>query len=443
MSLEVPSSRRAAPAPVPAPLLAPLLERAVAGLLGAYVLVQFFGPPLLAAGPSWALWPSLADLLLWAALGLGLGYRRPPAPEHRAVWQALLVIGALCLLSFVLLLVLRDPGLGAALPFGLFQLYKLAQTLAAFWLMSRLPLSDPAFAATRRRWGTAALLSFGLMVGGVVWTTFSGTLPDTLGQVLPRGQGVAGPWEGFYRHYEQGLGSIGYNHGHVAAMVLLAGALALLLRPGRWTPLVLGSILVASFLSGSRAGFAGAALFVLLQGFRTPVLATLALTALAAGAVAATPWLGAELGDLVSRQSTLLEATEAGNLAGRTDIWTAYLDALSAEPLRLLIGSGFGSGVGNLGSYAHLLPLQVLYETGLAGLTVLGLLFGLLFTRLRRAGTHAAGVGTHLLAALWLTAITTDTFYPNSAFGSFLPLLSLTLALALARSPASPRPFPS
>ncbi|MDL2345034.1 hypothetical protein QOL99_12855 [Deinococcus sp. MIMF12] len=436
MSLSLPSSRRT----VAAPVLAPLLERAVAGLLGAYVFVQFFGPPLLAVGPSWALWPSLADLLLWAALGLGLLYRRSPAPEHRAVWQALGLVGGLSLLSFALLLVLRDPGLGVAVPFGLFQLYKLVQTLAAFWLVSRLPLTDPAFAGTRQRWGTAALLCFGLMVGGVLWTTFSPAVPETLGQVLPRGQGVAGPWEGFYRHYEQGLGTIGYNHGHVAAMVLLSGALALLLRPGRWTPWVLAGILVASFLSGSRAGFAGAALFVLLQGFRTPVLATLALTALAAGAVAASPWLGAELGDLVSRQSTLLEATEAGNLAGRTDIWAAYLEGLAAEPLRLLIGSGFGSGVGNLGAYAHLLPLQVLYETGLAGLTVLGLLFGLLFARLRQAGTHAAGVAAHLLAALWLTALTTDTFYPNSAFGSFLPLLALTLALALVRPPARPLP---
>lgn len=438
MSLSLPTSRRA----TAAPLLAPLLERLVVGLLGAYVFVQFFGPPLVAAGPSWALWPSLADLLLWGALGLGMLYRRPPSPQHRAVWQALLVIGGLCLLSFALLFVMGDGGLGVAVPFGLFQLYKLGQTLAAFWLVSRLPLSDPAFAGTLRRWGGLALLSFWLMVAGVIWTTFSSWLPDTLGQVLPRGRGVAGPWENFYRYHEQGLGTVGYNHGHVAAMVLLGGALALLLRPGRPAPWVLAGILVASFLSGSRAGFAGAALFVLLQGFRTPVLATLALTALAAAAVGATPWLGPELEDLISRQSTLLEATEAGNLAGRTEIWAAYLEGLAAEPLRLLIGSGFGSGMGNVGAYAHLLPLQVLYETGLAGLTVLGLLFGLLFARLRRAGTHAAGVAGHLLAALWLTALTTDTFYPNSAFGSFLPLLSLTLALALARAP-TPRPSPS
>lgn len=441
MRLGLPFSPLPPRAAAPASLLAPLLERAVVTLLGAYLFVQWFGPPLLAVGPSWALWLSLADLLLWAALGLGLLYRRSPAPEHRAVWQALLLVGGLALLSFVLLLALRDGRLGVALPFGLFQLYKLAQTLGAFWLGSRLPLTGPGFAGIRRRWGTLALLSFWLMVGGVIWTTFSPALPEALGQVLPRGQGVAGPWEGFYRHYEQGLGAIGYNHGHVAAMVLLGGALALLLRPGRWTPWVLAGILAASFLSGSRAGFAGAALFVLLQGFRTPVLATVALTGLAAGAVAASPWLETELGDLVSRQSTLLEATEAGNLAGRTDIWAAYLEALAAEPLRLLIGSGFGSGVGNLGAYAHLLPLHVLYETGLAGLTVLGLLFGLLFARLRRAGTHAAGVAGHLLAALWLTALTTDTFYPNSAFGSFLPLLALTLALALARPPSrSPSP---
>ncbi|WP_034409423.1 O-antigen ligase family protein [Deinococcus murrayi] len=440
MSLSLPAPRRTPADGGARPVLAPLLERAVAGLLGAYVFVQWFGPPVLAAGPSWALWPSLADLLLWGALGLGLFYRRSPAPEHRAVWRALLLVGGLCLLSFGLLLALRDGHFGVAVPFGLFQLYKLAQTLAAFWLVSRLPLAGSASLGLRRRWGQLALLSFWLMVVGVVWTTVSSWLPDTLGQVLPRGQGVAGPWEGFYRHYELGLGTIGYNHGHVAAMVLLGGALALLLRPGRWTPWVLGGILVASFLSGSRAGFAGAALFVLLQGFRTPVLATLALTVLAAGAVAASPWLGAELDGLIARQSTLLEATDAGNLAGRTDIWAAYLASLRDEPLRLLIGSGFGSGMGNIGAYAHLLPLQVLYETGLAGLAILGLLFGLLFARLRQAGTHAAGVATHLLAALWLTALTTDTFYPNSAFGSFLPLLALTLALALARSP---RPFPS
>ena len=438
MSLRLPagSGRLGGPASVPAaaPLrTAPLLQRAVTWLLGAYVFSQFFGLPVLAAGPSWALWQAPADLLLWAALACAALYHRRVGADQQAVWRGLQWLGALSLASFALLFVMRDGHLGVAVPFGLFQLFKLGQILGVFWMVSRLKLGEELLA----RWGQLALLSFVLMVVGVAWTYFSPALPQLFGGVLPRGAGVSGPWESFYLHNEKGLGTIGYNHAHVAAMVLLQAALVMILRPQRPPQWLLAAALIACFLSGARAGLAGCLLFVVLEGLRMPVRSGLALGALGVAGVIALPALQGDLSGLLARQSTLLDAGDVGNLAGRADIWRVYLDALLGDPFRLLIGSGFGSGIANNGANAHILPLQVIYETGLAGLTALLLFFGLLIARLRALRTRRAGVALNLLAALWLTAATTDTFYPTPAFGAFLPLLALTLAVALVgRTPA-------
>lgn len=407
---------------------APLLEGAVVWLLAAYLFFQGLSLPVLAAGPSWALWPTLPDLLVWAALGLALLYRRTPGAGLRLVWWALLGLGVLALGALGVLFVMRDPALGSAVAFGLFGLYKLGQVLAVFWMVARLPLREEVLG----RWRRAALPAFALMVAGVTWTYFSPALPAALGQVLPHGAGISGPWEAYYRHNEPGLGAVGYNHGYVALQITLVAGLLLLLRPQRSGVGVLAAALVACFLSGSRAGLAGCLLFALLEWRRLPVRAGLLLFALGVLGLAAAPTLETQLGSLTARQATLLEAGDTGNLAGRSEIWGHYLQAFAADPYRLLVGSGFGSAINN-SSNAHSTPLQVLYETGLAGLVALGLFFWVLVRELLARRTRRAGVALSLLAGLGLTALTQETFYPNPAFGGSLPLLAFVLALALAR----------
>ncbi|GGR10674.1 O-antigen ligase family protein [Deinococcus ruber] len=417
-------------ASVPQPgRLAQPLSRAVIWLLGAYLLAQFFSLPVLHIGP-WALWPTLPDLLLWAAFGCSLLYRQPMNPAHLPVWRGLLLMFALALLSFGLLFVMRDSRLSAATGFGSFQLYKLAQTLAIFWMVARIPLTP----AVLRRWYTAAAVAFTLMLVSVLWTYFSGVLPKWLGEFLPHGKGVSGPWEAYYLHNEPGLGMVGYNHGYVALQVMTLAALPLILRrtPSLWW---LYAALIGCFLSGSRAGLAGCLLFAVLEWRRVPVRAGVGLVVLGVLGLAVVPFLGDSLGSLASRQATILDASDPNNLAGRTDIWQSYLDAFAHDPYRLLIGSGFGSAINN-NSNAHFLPLQILYETGVAGLVAFGLFFSLLVNRLRATASVPAGICLSLLAGLSLTAFSQETFYPNPAFGGFLPLLALVIAVALFQLPA-------
>lgn len=408
---------------------AALLERAVVWLLAGFLFFQFIGLPVLALGPSWALWPTLPDLFFWAALACAALYRqRLPAP-HLPVWRGLLILGGLSVLSFALLWVMRDGHMGSAVPFGIFQLFKLFQIIATYWMVARL---RPVHSALRL-WERAVLLSFIVMIVTVVWTFLSPTLPTWLGTFMPRGAGISGPWESVYKYDQAGMGMIGYNHAHVSAIVMLQGGLLILLRRGQNSSLILIAMLVACFLSGARAGLAGCLLFIALQGRSIPLRLTVTLLVSGILVFLAMPNLLERLGDLIQRQSTILDAADAGNLAGRTDIWQIYLRDLLRDPPRLLIGSGFGSGIGNHGSNAHMLFLQVVYETGLAGMTAMLLFFARLQGQLWRQRDWAGGVTLNLLAGFWLSCLTTETFYPTSAFGSFLPLLALTVALALGR----------
>lgn len=431
-SLPFPATVGSRPPALPASRLAPRLERAVGTLLGGFLFAQCFGLPVLAAGP-WPLWPGVADLLFWAALGCGVLYRMAVQPPQQALWRVLVLLGLCSVFAAALPLVMGDGHLGIALPFGAFALFKVVQLLGVFWIVSRLRLG----AALLRYWRRAATAGLVVMGISIVWTFFSPAIPQTLGQLLPHGAGVSGPWESYYLHHEPGLGMVGYNHAHVAATLLVQAALVMMLRPGRRNLWVLGVLIVASFLSGARAGLAGSLLFALLQGARTPLRSALVALVVLGGALLALPSLGGDLGGLISRQSTLLDAADPENLAGRADIWQSYFGALGQDPVRLLVGSGFGSGIANIGSNAHLLPLQVVYETGVVGLILLGGVLTLLVRRLTHTSGDRSRVALHLLAGLALSSLAAEVFYPNTAFGSFLPLMGLTYALALA--PNAPR----
>lgn len=402
------------------------LERGVTWLLGAFIVVQCFGLPLLGVGP-WALWPTLADVVFWLALLGAALYRCAVQAYLRPLWGALLLVTTLSLGSFLVLLVMQDGRLGVAVPFGAFQLFKLLQTLGVFWMVARLPLHRE----TLLTWQRLSLFSFVVMVLSVTWTYFAAAIPGFFGEFLPRGRGVAGPWEAYYRHEELGLGTLGFNHAYVAALVLLQGAFLMMLRPGRNHTWVLLGIVVACFLSGARAGLVGAVLFVLLEGLRTPLRSTLTVLAVGVAGLFAMPYLHADLNSLIARQATILDAGDTGNLAGRGEIWQSYLNSLSSDPFRLLLGSGMGSAIGNHGVNAHMLVLQVLYETGLVGVTVMGLLFWLLFRQLSRVHSSRASIAIHLLLGLWASSFAAETLYPNPAFGSFLPMLALVLVVAL------------
>lgn len=414
------------------PLVAPLAERAVAALFALYLLAQAFTLPLLAIGPSWTVWQALPDLLVWMMGGLALTFRAPFAsPELTRLWRLLLGLAVLGLLALGVLFVYADPRRDQALLFGVYQLYRLAQVVLVFWTASRLRFTP----AREVWWYRAALAAFVLTVAGVAITYVTPRAVELLGTVLPRGTGVAGPWEGYYRTGGPGLGFIGYNHGYSALQVTVLAAIVLTLgrRIGRdHTPIVVLAAIVAAFLTGSRAGLLGALVFAALSMRRFPIRAILAVFGASLALLLLWPTLAPALGGILDRQTTLLDAADADNLSGRTDIWQNYLGTLLADPFRLVLGSGFGSAIYNDGN-AHMLFLQVLFETGLVGLTALVGFFGALLVGLRRLGARGE-VAFNVTLAFLVTCLTQETFYPNAAFGGFLALYAALVALSFARS---------
>jgi F0F1-type ATP synthase membrane subunit c/vacuolar-type H+-ATPase subunit K len=78
--------------------------------------------------------------------------------------------------------------------------------------------------------------------------------------------------------------------------------------------------------------------------------------------------------------------------------------------------------------------LQILFETGLVGLVNVGAFFVLLMTLLLRAGPQARVI-VNVTIGFLVTSITQETFFPNVAFGSFLPLYALVVAMTLSSRP--------
>lgn len=398
-------------------------------LVGPYLLAQCFALPLVALGPIWAVWPTLPDLLMLGIIGLSLLYRSPVRTEAQRRVLFVLALGTgLGAFALGLLLVFRDPALPAQLSFGVFGLYKLLQVTLLFAAVSRLPV-EARHIRQWCGWATAGLL---IMTGTIIWSFFSPAIPDALGQVLPRGRPASGPWEAYYLHDDPGLGMVGYNHGFVAAQLLTLYSLTLMLRK-RSSPPLAGLMLAACFLTGSRAGLAGALLTLALEYRRMPLRATLWLGMAGAAAWLALPafHLDATFQTLVERQATLVEAGDPNNLSGRDSIWQSFVIKLLGDPLRLLIGSGLGSAIA-LGNNAHMNALQVLFELGLAGLSIYALLFVRIVRGLWRSAFGRPAL--YFLAGMALTTLSQETFYPNPAFSGFLPLLAVFTALSLRAS---------
>ncbi|MPY68379.1 hypothetical protein F8S09_17135 [Deinococcus sp. SDU3-2] len=419
-------------------------------LVGPYLLAQCFALPLVAFGPVWAVWPTLPDLLLLLIISVSLLYRSPVQTEAQRRVLFVLVLGTgLSVLALGLLVVFRDPTLPAQLSFGVFGVYKLIQITLLFAAISRLPISTQRLT----RWGHWALAGLLIMSGTIIWSFFSPAISNALGEFLPRGRPASGPWEAYYLHQDPGLGMVGYNHGFVAAQLVTLYSLTIMLR-GRSSALLAGLMLIACFLTGSRAGLAGALLTLALEYRRMPIRAAVWLLCSSVAAWLLLPilHLDSSFQALIERQSTLVEASDPNNLSGRDSIWQTFAAALLRDPLRLLIGSGFGSAIA-LGGNAHMNALQILFELGLAGLSVYTLLFVRLVGGLWRSPFGCPAL--YLLAGLALTTLSQETFYPNPAFSGFLPLLAVLIALSLRRSEAvtlmgepsvggqtSPRPNP-
>jgi hypothetical protein len=325
---------------------------------------------------------------------------------------------------------------------GAFQIVTMLKFLSIFWIAARIPLTPQRLAILRK-------LSIGVFLAVIVSIVLSylNIVPvNMMAPQIPADAGVAGPWHKYaapdYAE-RRGWGSVGYNHAYTAVHVLLL--LALCMHLGSPRTALLDSTLVllgvmGCFLSGSRAGLAAMLFFAAVYWFKKPVhgVAALLVSGLIAGAVFAIypgmlTALETELSQIVQRQSVLTDSPNRDDLVGRAEIWEARIAFLDEDPVRWIVGSGFGA-VLDSGSAAHMLPLHIIVEMGIVSLALFILLFGLILTALYRHGGGQKVLFWATIALLFSSA-TQETFYPVPALGHFMGLYFYAMAVVF-RVPA-------
>jgi O-antigen ligase len=279
----------------------------------------------------------------------------------------------------------------------------------------------------------------------VIATALGALSSGQLAPHLPR-EALASPWDVYLYATNEGLGAIGYNHGYVALHLLALLVLRFVLSDAaNWKSdgFLMACCILAIGFSGSRAGLVGALVFALFYALRRPRIAlSMSAAVLAVAVVAASAFASSDNVQIaVNRQLTLGQTYDSDNLSGRDDIWAERLRFLNEEPVRWLVGTGFGSSFQS-GNNAHMLFLQVVLETGLLGLLAFGFLVALLIRLLWKADCNPYRPALFGVIAFLLSGITQETFYPVPAFGTFLLLFATICSVAIKTSPPRLDPQP-
>jgi len=414
-------------------------------VLCCYLLSQSFTIPIIAIGPSWTLWPTLSDFatgLLVLAFFLNFRHASPASSANTKLFWLLILVFLGSLLSYTAYLssVLDDSAPG--INWGFYHIYRLVEFIFIFWVTAKIPLTPKRI--NTLRWSVDFVLV--LVCLSIILTFYSIVPLQALTAHLPENLTLAGPWGDYARlgrlGIKAGWGTLGYNHSYVAAQVLLILSLRIHLRHGKQEPydniLVLISIF-ACFLSEARAGLAGILFFAMMFWFKKPIYAV--ITVLAASMVSLPVMIitsanrnfnNSDTTSVIERQKTLLEADNSENLAGRAQIWIDRVAFLDEEPVRWLVGTGFGSSTDS-GAAAHMLPLHIIIETGIVGLLLFVFLFYHILYFLYQ---HESGFKSVFWAtiALLFASITQETFYPVPALLHFLGFYLCSVAIALRSS---------
>ena len=397
----------------------------------------------------WAAWPGIADfaiVLLAVVVVLTRRFGVRPNPASRSLLRWVFGVYALVLLS-VLSSRFWIVATGGALfddglTWGVFQTYKLTQFVFVFIIAANVP-----YTPARRRVLRRIIVFVQAFVGlGMLLAYFQVISPDVYVFMLPNDKVASGAWYIYFRYADLGLVShfstIGYNHAYHGAQTLLLFMFYAHLSDRQGTLLDgLFAVLsvVSVFLSESRAGLAAMLLYAgiyMLYRSRLIVLGVIGLIAsllLILVGVVDVSLTSLVDEDTLARSASLLAATDTSNLAGRGDIWAARVEFLNEDLSRWVMGVGFGNAV-NSGSAAHMLPLHIILETGIVGLTVFVVLAWRVLAALWRIERHDRPIfwGT---IALFLSSATQETFYPMPALGYFVGFYFVVLAVALQPHP--------
>lgn len=415
-----------------------------------FLMAQVYTLPIVVFGP-WALWPTLPDI---AFLGLVAAWiispsSTEPIPDYaRKILIAFATLTFVVCLSYVIFTLLgfnldslafaSNKGVG----FGFYESLRMVQVLVLVRIVISIPFS-PKRTATLRRVVTAAAWVVSL---SVIATYFEIIDTSQLAPHIPNDKDVAGAWWHYvnnFNHY--GLGAISYTHANVAAhTLLLVGFAVHLAGESRWKssmPLLFTG-LVATLLTGSRAGFVAMALLVGVYMLRRSPrwifnvsLAGVATALLTLLVVSAMPPVYGDSQNgflaILDRQAAIFQPLESGNLVGRNEIWAGRIDALNDDPIRWLIGWGFGSSPDTgPGLSPHMMVLQIIVELGIWVLVAVCVWLAWLLAHLWRVGGRDK-VMFWTTVALLLSSATQETFYPVPSTGGFLAVFMVSVLVGL------------
>lgn len=424
--------------------------RLVFFLLCCFLASQMYTLPVLVVGP-WAMWPTLPDVVFVGLVGAWIitpRSRNPVTGNARKILVAFTLLTAVVCLSYVLFTLLAfnldsvsfasNQGVG----FGFFECVRMVQVLVLAWIAVSVPLPQERITKLRR---IATAVAWIVCLS--VIATYVGVIETSqLAPHIVNDEAISGAWWHYVNnHNSYGLGAISYTHANVAAhILLLVGFTVHLAGDARWksnAPLLLIALL-ATLLTGSRAGFVAMALVVGVYLIRRSprwifnmslagaAIALFVLVIMSSSPPAPGDSQSAFLA-MVDRQAAALQPFESGNLVGRGDIWAGRIDALNHDPIRWLIGWGFGSSPDTgPGLSPHMMFLQIIVELGLWMLVVICVWFAWLLTHLWRAGGQDK-VMFWTTVALLLSSLTQETFYPVPSTGVFLAVYMLSVIITL------------
>ena len=415
-----------------------------------YLLSQAYMIPIAPIGLSWTIWPTLPDLATAFLAFIVLFVETDSINTlQRDLIRWLILIYIALWLSFIgpsLLfsqIGLHDSSFAASIIFGIYPLYRALEFIIVFIVISQIRLT-PSRKDILRKIVTLLIIWSSIMV---ILTGLGSIETSALGSQIPTNDQVSGQWAASYLRNvnNDGLGVIGYNRAHVGVhlLVLIALHFHLIGTKPSWrdyTLLVL--ILVAAFLTQSRASFAAVLLFTIMISVQRPI--SVAVFGFLGGVILfvvvptfypnfAQSIEQYEFTDTINRQISTVQGVDDDNLSGRNSIWDGHIDYLNEKLFRWFVGGGVGATSARGAQNGHMLPLHILIETGLIGLVGFAILTFKTIIILYR---FEDGIRPILLLtlALLFSSITQETFYPVPAQGHFIGIYLFVLALTLGEA---------
>lgn len=419
-------------------------------LLCAYLASQVYTLPVLPFGP-WAMWPTLPDVVF---VGLVLAWivspslQEPLTGARRNILVAFTILTGIVCTSYVVSTLLifnlnaEVFGSNKGVGFGFYECARMVQYL----ILVRIAVSVPMPGSRQVILGRVAVATAWVVCLTCILTYTEVVTTAMLAPHIANDKVISGAWWHYVNnHNHYALGAISYTHAAVAVHVILLVGFAVHLRgEGPWISnlALLSAGLIATLLSGSRAGFAAMVLVVgvclLARSPRWLTTAALTGVTLVLAGLVVVSSLQPQPGDaqsplmsIIDRQSAALNPLSSENLVGRDQIWKGFVDTLNDQPGRWLVGSGFGSSP-DMGPALspHMMPLQIIVELGLWVLVVVSGWFVWLLVQFWRAG-GTTRVMFWTTVGLLLSSATQETFYPVPSTGVFLGAFLLASIVVL------------